>query len=77
MESQASKPGTLGRFSMPPKTTPGESPEPCFGLARSGDLGIKRKPAETQCFSGIFLVGANGLEPLTPCTSSRCSSQLS
>lgn len=23
------------------------------------------------------LVGANGLEPLTPCTSSRCSSQLS
>ena len=24
-----------------------------------------------------FLVDANGLEPLTPCTSSRCSSQLS
>ena len=23
------------------------------------------------------MVGANGLEPLTPCTSSRCSSQLS
>ena len=25
----------------------------------------------------VFMVGANGLEPLTPCTSSRCSSQLS
>ena len=30
-----------------------------------------------NCLNNDFLVDANGLEPLTPCTSSRCSSQLS
>ena len=33
----------------------------------------KNAPAEVEA----FMVDANGLEPLTPCTSSRCSSQLS
>lgn len=36
---------------------------------------VKRKTSETEVPE--VLVGANGLEPLTPCTSSRCSSQLS
>ncbi len=43
--------------------------KPSYG---SSPLAKKEKP---KGFS--FLVGANGLEPLTPCTSSRCSSQLS
>ena len=39
--------------------------------------GRKTKNPETITVSGFFMVDANGLEPLTPCTSSRCSSQLS
>ena len=36
-----------------------------------------RSPKKKTRQSVSFLVDANGLEPLTPCTSSRCSSQLS
>ena len=37
----------------------------------------KKKNRLNPVFKRLFVVGANGLEPLTPCTSSRCSSQLS
>ena len=40
-------------------------------------VALSEKKEKSSDFSIEALVGANGLEPLTPCTSSRCSSQLS
>ena len=37
----------------------------------------QRKNSQSLAALGVFMVDGTGLEPVTPCTSSRCSSQLS
>lgn len=73
--------GTWTGYELIPQFEAKESPhQPEFQRdggenVQKWSIWVKRKTSETEVPE--VLVGANGLEPLTPCTSSRCSSQLS